>query len=308
MRSPSWRCRCRGCGSRRAVGAMPCVELGRYRRYRQDAVEKWLEECSRPGRRSRCGEGRHDERRTPQAAGLANALLRDPPPGWSGGRRLGHDTTHEKGRPPRSPLPRRPPSVTSAPVSRPAATRTVAARALDGGPDRATRRSGRPRKSCLLRRAGRVNATTGVSFSWPGWPLASLSPPRGPVGSRPGRCPRRGCPDGARQCGYSPKNSRSNSTEFRGDKRLSSRSSWISSHNHCWSAGASGADTAQFNRPRTFSRTPTPTAASSCPPGGGTVSPRRGGRRVRPSTASPVRYPRPAGRTRCRLVSVVLEE
>lgn len=33
-------------------GAMPCVELGRYRRYRQDAVEKWLDECSKPGRPS----------------------------------------------------------------------------------------------------------------------------------------------------------------------------------------------------------------------------------------------------------------
>jgi excisionase family DNA binding protein len=31
-------------------GAMPCVELGRYRRYRRDAVEAWLEECSKPGR------------------------------------------------------------------------------------------------------------------------------------------------------------------------------------------------------------------------------------------------------------------
>ena len=32
------------------TGAMPCVELGRYRRYRASEVEKWLEECSRPGR------------------------------------------------------------------------------------------------------------------------------------------------------------------------------------------------------------------------------------------------------------------
>lgn len=32
-------------------GAMPHVELGRYRRYRRDQVEAWLEECSRPGRR-----------------------------------------------------------------------------------------------------------------------------------------------------------------------------------------------------------------------------------------------------------------
>ena len=31
-------------------GAIPCVELGRYRRYRRDDVERWLEECSRPGR------------------------------------------------------------------------------------------------------------------------------------------------------------------------------------------------------------------------------------------------------------------
>jgi excisionase family DNA binding protein len=31
-------------------GAMPCVELGRYRRYRRDAVEEWLQECTRPGR------------------------------------------------------------------------------------------------------------------------------------------------------------------------------------------------------------------------------------------------------------------
>ena len=31
-------------------GAMPHVELGRYKRYRRDAVEAWLEECSRPGR------------------------------------------------------------------------------------------------------------------------------------------------------------------------------------------------------------------------------------------------------------------
>ena len=32
-------------------GAMPCVELGRYKRYREADVAKWLEECSRPGRR-----------------------------------------------------------------------------------------------------------------------------------------------------------------------------------------------------------------------------------------------------------------
>lgn len=31
-------------------GAMPCVELGRYRRYREDKVLAWLEECSRPGK------------------------------------------------------------------------------------------------------------------------------------------------------------------------------------------------------------------------------------------------------------------
>jgi excisionase family DNA binding protein len=31
-------------------GAMPHVELGRYRRYRLRDVEAWLAECSRPGR------------------------------------------------------------------------------------------------------------------------------------------------------------------------------------------------------------------------------------------------------------------
>jgi excisionase family DNA binding protein len=31
-------------------GAMPVVELGRYKRYRRDEVEAWLEGCSRPGR------------------------------------------------------------------------------------------------------------------------------------------------------------------------------------------------------------------------------------------------------------------
>jgi excisionase family DNA binding protein len=31
-------------------GAMPHVELGRYRRYRHKDVERWLEECTRPGR------------------------------------------------------------------------------------------------------------------------------------------------------------------------------------------------------------------------------------------------------------------
>jgi excisionase family DNA binding protein len=31
-------------------GAIPHVPLGRYRRYRLQDVERWLEECSRPGR------------------------------------------------------------------------------------------------------------------------------------------------------------------------------------------------------------------------------------------------------------------
>jgi excisionase family DNA binding protein len=31
-------------------GAMPCVPLGRYRRYDRAKVQAWLEECSRPGR------------------------------------------------------------------------------------------------------------------------------------------------------------------------------------------------------------------------------------------------------------------
>jgi excisionase family DNA binding protein len=31
-------------------GAMPVVELGRYRRYRREDVEAWLASCSRPGR------------------------------------------------------------------------------------------------------------------------------------------------------------------------------------------------------------------------------------------------------------------
>lgn len=31
-------------------GAMPCVELGRYRRYDLADVERWLEECRKPGR------------------------------------------------------------------------------------------------------------------------------------------------------------------------------------------------------------------------------------------------------------------
>ena len=31
-------------------GAMPHVELGRYRRYRLADVEAWIKDCSRPGR------------------------------------------------------------------------------------------------------------------------------------------------------------------------------------------------------------------------------------------------------------------
>jgi excisionase family DNA binding protein len=31
-------------------GAMPCVELGRYRRYVRADVEDWLERCKQPGR------------------------------------------------------------------------------------------------------------------------------------------------------------------------------------------------------------------------------------------------------------------
>lgn len=31
-------------------GAIPHVQLGRYRRYREVDVTKWLEECSKPGR------------------------------------------------------------------------------------------------------------------------------------------------------------------------------------------------------------------------------------------------------------------
>ena len=31
-------------------GAMPSIELGRYRRYEWEAVEAWLESCRRPGR------------------------------------------------------------------------------------------------------------------------------------------------------------------------------------------------------------------------------------------------------------------
>jgi excisionase family DNA binding protein len=31
-------------------GAMPCVELGRYKRYRENDVAEWLESCAKPGR------------------------------------------------------------------------------------------------------------------------------------------------------------------------------------------------------------------------------------------------------------------
>jgi excisionase family DNA binding protein len=31
-------------------GAMPCVELGRYRRYVRGDVEEWLDRCKQPGR------------------------------------------------------------------------------------------------------------------------------------------------------------------------------------------------------------------------------------------------------------------
>jgi excisionase family DNA binding protein len=31
-------------------GAMPCVELGGYRRYDLAGVERWLESCKQPGR------------------------------------------------------------------------------------------------------------------------------------------------------------------------------------------------------------------------------------------------------------------
>ena len=31
-------------------GAIPAVQLGRYRRYDPDDVEAWLQECKRPGR------------------------------------------------------------------------------------------------------------------------------------------------------------------------------------------------------------------------------------------------------------------
>jgi excisionase family DNA binding protein len=32
-------------------GAIPCVELGRYRRYVREDVATWLEQCKQPGRR-----------------------------------------------------------------------------------------------------------------------------------------------------------------------------------------------------------------------------------------------------------------
>ena len=38
------------CASQRVHGAMPCVPLGRYRRYDQRHVETWLKECKQPGR------------------------------------------------------------------------------------------------------------------------------------------------------------------------------------------------------------------------------------------------------------------
>jgi excisionase family DNA binding protein len=31
-------------------GSMPCVRLGRYVRFDLDDVERWIEECKRPGR------------------------------------------------------------------------------------------------------------------------------------------------------------------------------------------------------------------------------------------------------------------
>lgn len=34
-------------------GAMPCVELGRYRRYDRADVLAWLAECKQPGRATR---------------------------------------------------------------------------------------------------------------------------------------------------------------------------------------------------------------------------------------------------------------
>ena len=38
-------------------GAMPCVELGPYRRYVREDVATWLEEFKQPGRRVRLGLG-----------------------------------------------------------------------------------------------------------------------------------------------------------------------------------------------------------------------------------------------------------
>jgi excisionase family DNA binding protein len=34
-------------------GAIPVIELGRYRRYRREDVESWLASCSKPGRGDR---------------------------------------------------------------------------------------------------------------------------------------------------------------------------------------------------------------------------------------------------------------
>jgi excisionase family DNA binding protein len=31
-------------------GSMPCVRLGRYVRFSEEDVDRWLEECKRPGR------------------------------------------------------------------------------------------------------------------------------------------------------------------------------------------------------------------------------------------------------------------
>ena len=33
-----------------SFGALPCVELGRHRRYERTAVEEWIDACRRPGR------------------------------------------------------------------------------------------------------------------------------------------------------------------------------------------------------------------------------------------------------------------
>ena len=40
-------------------GAIPCVELGRYRRHDRGAVAAWLESCKQPGRtvRTRVRQG-----------------------------------------------------------------------------------------------------------------------------------------------------------------------------------------------------------------------------------------------------------